>query len=112
MPLTDRFLEPPRAKRWPWWGIALIVCAGLFALLAGGAVALLWYVSQDLPSLDSVTAYQPSQVTRVYSDDRQLIGQFYVERRILTPLSEVPRHMAQAVVAVEDLPKSLENLGF
>jgi len=102
MPLTDRFLEPPRAKRWPWWGIALIVCAGLFALLAGGAVALLWYVSQDLPSLDSVTAYQPSQVTRVYSDDRQLIGQFYVERRILTPLSEVPRHMTQAVVAVED----------
>ena len=32
--------------------------------------------SQDLPSLDPLQNYQPSLVTRVYSDDRQVIGQF------------------------------------
>ena len=30
------------------------------------------------------------------------MGQFYVERRILTPLREVPRHLLDAVLAVED----------
>jgi penicillin-binding protein 1A len=102
MPLTDQFIEPPRSRRWPWWGIVLLSLTVLVIVGAGGAAGLLWYVSQDLPSLDSLAQYQPSLVSRVYSDDRQLIGQFYVERRILTPLSEVPQHLTHAVVAVED----------
>jgi penicillin-binding protein 1A len=103
MPLTDRFIEPPpRSRRWPWWGIVLLTLAGVLVLLAGAGAGLLWYVSQDLPSLDSLTMYHPSLVSRVYSDDRQVVGQFYVERRILTPISEVPQHLTQAVVAVED----------
>jgi penicillin-binding protein 1A len=77
----------------------LIVLAGL---IGGAGAAVLWYVSQDLPSLDSLQTYQPSLVSRVYSDDRRVIGQYYVERRILTPLSEVPQSLIQAVIAVED----------
>ncbi|MGH7230360.1 MAG: transglycosylase domain-containing protein, partial [Nitrospiraceae bacterium] len=102
MPLTDQFIEPPRSRRWSWWGIVLLTFMALVVLVIAGAAGLLWYVSQDLPSLDSLTQYQPSLVSRVYSDDRQLIGQFYVERRILTPLSEVPQELTHAVVAVED----------
>ena len=102
MPLTDRYIESPRSRRWPWWGIALLTIAIVGFLLVGGAAGLLWYVAKDLPSLDSVTAYQPSQESRVYSDDRQVIGQFYVERRILTPIAQIPHHLTQAVVAVED----------
>ncbi len=91
-----------RSRRWPWWGTVLLTLAVVLVLLVSAAAGLLWYVSQDLPSLDSLTAYQPSLVSRVYSDDRQVVGQFYVERRILTPISEVPQHLTQAVVAVED----------
>ena len=46
--------------------------------------------------------YQPSLVTTVYSDDRQPIGQFFIERRILTPLPEIPETLTQAVIATED----------
>ncbi|MEK6617790.1 MAG: transglycosylase domain-containing protein, partial [Nitrospirota bacterium] len=103
MPFSDRFPEiRPPAPRRPWWHLALLALAAVGALLGVGAVVVLWYVSQDLPSLDSLQEYQPSLVSRVYSDDRQVVGQFYVERRILVTLPDVPENLTQAVIAVED----------
>ncbi|MES4784566.1 MAG: hypothetical protein C4294_00615, partial [Nitrospiraceae bacterium] len=106
MPFNDPFIEPlpfpSRPKPWPWWGIALVTLLVLVILASGSAAGVLWYMSRDLPSLDSLITYQPSLVSRVYSDDRQVVGQFYVERRIRTPLAEVPQHLTQAVIAVED----------
>ena len=61
-----------------------------------------WYLMQDLPPLTGLHEYQPSLVTRVYSADKQVIGQFFVERRILVPLDKIPRHLVNAVVAIED----------
>ena len=61
-----------------------------------------WYMATGLPSLERLLDYQPSLITRVQADNRQVIGQFYVERRILTPLREVPQHLIDAVIAVED----------
>ncbi|BFU94337.1 MAG: Penicillin-binding protein 1A [Nitrospira sp.] len=74
---------------------------GLVGVL--GVAGLLWHYSQDLPDLNQLQNYQPSLVTQVYSSDRQLIGQFFIERRILTPLSAIPEHLRRAVIAVEDV---------
>jgi penicillin-binding protein 1A len=82
-----------------------VVILGAVGLALAGAVAgagLLWYYAQDLPDLDQLQSYQPSLVTQVYSSDKQLIGQFFIERRILTPLQEIPEHLRRAVIAVED----------
>lgn len=94
-------LRPRRRRR--WWARLIIGLFLLSSLLAGGAAGALWYYSQDVPSLDTVQDYQPSLVTRVYADDRQVIGQFYVERRILTPLAQIPDTLKKAVIAVEDV---------
>jgi penicillin-binding protein 1A len=72
----------------------------LGALSTGGA---LWYFSKDLPALDQLGTYQPSLVTQVYSVDQQLIGQFFIERRILTPVAQIPERLRRAVIAVEDV---------
>jgi len=69
---------------------------------SGGVAGMLWYFSQDLPSLEPLQNYQPSLVTRVYSDDRQVIGQFFIERRFLKPLPEIPKSLTSAVIATED----------
>jgi penicillin-binding protein 1A len=66
------------------------------------AVGVVWHFAQDLPSLDLLQNYQPSLVTNVYGDDGQSIGQFFIERRILTPLAEIPKTLTQAVIATED----------
>ncbi len=94
--------SPPR-RPWRWWQITLIVVAalGFLGVLAGGG--LLWVYSQELPDLNQLQNYQPSLVTQVYSSDRQLIGQFFIERRILTPLAQIPEHFRRAVIAVEDV---------
>ncbi|MFM8552336.1 MAG: penicillin-binding protein 1A, partial [Nitrospiraceae bacterium] len=101
MPAPSLGMAPRRPPR--RWGRALLLfvvaAVGLMAGILAGAV---WYVSQDLPSLDSLQGYQPSQVSRVYSDDHQIIGQYYVERRILATLDDVPPSLVNAVIAVED----------
>jgi penicillin-binding protein 1A len=72
-----------------------------FLFFASGA-GIVWYFSRDLPSLDSLRQYQPSLVTKVYSEDGSEVGQFYIERRVLVPLSQMPQELFQAIIAVED----------
>ena len=104
MPNDRRFIErieQPR-RRWRWWQIALVVCLACTIAGATTVAGIIWYFSRDLPSLDLLQNYQPSLITTVYSDDRQPIGQFFIERRILTPLPEIPKTLTQAVIATED----------
>ena len=105
MPNDGRFIEtilerPPR--RWRWWQITLIGLVAVSIVGSTTAAGVIWYFSRDLPSLDLLQNYQPSLVTTVYSDDRQQIGQFFIERRILTPLPEIPKALTQAIIATED----------
>src|SRR5574337_1906255 len=104
MPELDHLLDKPEKprRRRRWWRIVLIGLLLAVVLGGGGAVGILWYFSQDLPSLEPLQNYQPSLVTRVYSDDRQVIGQFFIERRFLKPLPEIPKSLTQAVIATED----------
>jgi penicillin-binding protein 1A len=101
--LQDPPHQPPPRRPWRWWQILLL---GLgTAVLIGGLTGggLLWHFSKDLPALDQLGTYQPSLVTQVYSNDQQLIGQFFIERRILTPIADIPERLRRAVVAVEDV---------
>ena len=74
--------------------LTLLGCAGL--------AGLYYYLSQDLPRIDSLKDYRPAIVTSVFSDDGRKIGEFYEERRIVIPLSEMPKNLMDAFVAAED----------
>lgn len=65
-------------------------------------MGVLWIGTQNLPSFELLQDYQPSLVSRVYADDGEVIGQFYIERRIYFPLSGIPQQLVNAVIAVED----------
>ncbi len=101
--LQDPPRQPPPRRPWRWWQISLIALGSV--VLIGGLTAggLLWHFSKDLPALDQLGAYQPSLVTQVYSSDQRLIGQFFIERRILTPVEDIPQRLRRAVIAVEDV---------
>ncbi|TKB70639.1 MAG: PBP1A family penicillin-binding protein [Nitrospira sp.] len=104
MPNDGRFVEIQKQsrRRLRWWQVALIGMLACSIVGATTVAGIIWYFSRDLPSLDLLQNYQPSLVTTVYSDDRQPIGQFFIERRILTPLPEIPKTLTQAVIATED----------
>lgn len=85
-----------------WKRMLLIILTAIFIGGAGGLGGILWYFSRDLPSIANLHEYQPSLVTKIYGDDKQPIGQFYVERRVLVPLSRMPSDLLHAIIAVED----------
>jgi len=61
-----------------------------------------YYFSYDLPSIESLKNYKPPTVTRFYSDDGEVIGEFSYERREVISLDRMPEHLIQAFVAGED----------
>ena len=77
-------------------------CLLIMLLGAGVAVSGYYYFTYDLPQLFSIDDYQPPVVTQVYSDDGTLIGEFSKERRVLVPVSRIPRRVVEAFVAAED----------
>lgn len=89
-------------RRHARWLVAALVALAAAGTLAGVALAVL--VSTLRASLpDLVTLYQPpSQATRVYAANGELIASLYRENRAYVRLSEIPRVLQQAVVAIED----------
>jgi penicillin-binding protein 1A len=59
-------------------------------------------LTQDLPDAAELLDYRPPTATRVYAADGTLIGEFYVERRYLMPIEQVPLGVRRAFLAAED----------
>src|SRR5581483_1419357 len=58
---------------------------------------------KDLPDRWSeLTDYKPSRASRVFSSEGELIGEFYLQKRIVLPYDKLPRHVRLAFVAAED----------
>src|SRR6185503_11481366 len=85
-----------------WWTIPVLAVSA--AVLAG--VVLLAFASAivypTLPSLESLTDYQPKIPLRVYSADGKLIGEFGEERRAVVSIKAVPKPLIDAILAAED----------
>jgi len=61
-----------------------------------------YYFTRDLPSLVRITDYQPNLVTKAYSSEGEVIGEFYIERRVVVPLTTMPKFLIDAFLAAED----------
>ncbi len=72
-------------------------------VLATAASFAVWReLTQDLPDASELLDYRPPTATRVYAADGTLIGEFYVERRYLIPMDQVPLEVRRAFLAAED----------
>jgi penicillin-binding protein 1A len=81
----------------------LLGAAGLIALMgAAGAIAFYAAFVRDLPDLHDVHDYRPALASRVFDRHGSPIGEFFTERRQLTPLDEIPEHVVRAFIASED----------
>ena len=99
-----RIIKRRRKKKFLYSLIKWSIIAGLIGLLIGaGALAgLYFYISKDLPKINTLQDYSPSTVTSVYSDDQRKIGEFYNQRRLVIPLTEISPQLQNAFVAAED----------
>jgi penicillin-binding protein 1A len=85
-------------------GLRILLAAFGLAVLAALAGVIAFYVAfvRDLPDLRDVRDYQPALASRVFDRRGQPIGEFFTERRQLTPLEEIPEQVVSAFVASED----------
>ncbi len=84
-----------------WLGIGLLFCGVTGA--AGAATA--WsLVCRDnaCPSAASLTSYTPNQTSKLYAADGRFIAELGLERRTLVSLDEIPQHVKDAFLVVED----------
>ena len=98
------FSAAHRKKNW-WWRffkISALLYLGMLLLLLLVAVVVWLSYRSDLPSLSQLESYEPSLITRIYSDDGKTLKEFYQERRILVPLEKMPSTLRDALISKED----------
>lgn len=72
------------------------------AVICSFFLGIYLYFTIGLPSVVALKDYQPNLVTKAYSKDGELIGEFYIERRVVVPLAKMPTHLIDAFLAAED----------
>ncbi|HPJ68717.1 MAG TPA: PBP1A family penicillin-binding protein [Desulfobacteraceae bacterium] len=80
--------------------IWLIIIVGLIGICTA---AYFWYIwSSNMPYLGSIKEYRPPIITEIYSDDNEVIGRFWEEKRSVVSLEQLPQHLIQAFISAED----------
>lgn len=80
----------------------LIVSILSLILLASIGFGVYYYITSSLPKLETIKDYRPEVVSTVYSDDNKVVGEFFLEKRVLVPFSKMPKVLINAFVAAED----------
>ena len=73
-----------------------------FAIVVFFVFSTLWYFSIGLPDYKKLSNYQPPISSRVYSEDRKLIAEYALEKRLFIPFESVPETVVNAFLSAED----------
>ena len=78
-----------------------------FAIILFGTIlffifSTLWYFSAGLPDYKKLSDYQPPISSRVYSEDRKLIAEYALEKRLFIPYEAIPDKVVNAFLSAED----------
>jgi penicillin-binding protein 1A len=85
----------------------------LLVVIFGGVlfvVLLFFFLSFNLPTVESLKDYKPSPGTTIYAEDGRIVGQIRIEKGVYVPISKIPKYMKNAILATED-PRFYEHSG-
>jgi penicillin-binding protein 1A len=74
----------------------------VLAIAAGIGMAYFYWLVSDLPAVSALEEYRPAESSKIYSEEGVLLGEFYTEKRTYVPLHELPPHVKDALIAIED----------
>ncbi|MEJ5227718.1 PBP1A family penicillin-binding protein [Thermodesulfovibrio sp.] len=78
--------------------VIIITVLIIIAFMAGAGFAIF----RDIPSIKDFERIKTPEGTKVYAEDGTLIGEFKIQKGIYIPIKQIPKHLINAVVAVED----------
>ncbi len=77
----------------------LIIFIGVLVFFV---LSTLWYFSIGLPDYKKLSNYQPPISSRVYSENRKLIAEYAIEKRLFIPYESIPDKVINAFLSAED----------
>ncbi|MSP60887.1 MAG: PBP1A family penicillin-binding protein [Myxococcales bacterium] len=95
----------PKKKRKRFSILRFLVLLVFLGGASGGALGYWGYreFEKDLPDRwSALIDYRPKKASRVYSADGEMIGEFFLEKRVVVPYDKIPKHVVRAFVAAED----------
>ncbi|MFH0947661.1 MAG: transglycosylase domain-containing protein [Elusimicrobiota bacterium] len=81
-------------KKWIFLAVGVVI---LFAFIE----RLTKYLG-DIPDPTQLINYTPSLTTKIYDINGELIAELFTEKRTVVPLSQIPKDMLNAIIAIED----------
>ena len=82
------------------FSIKFLIIFFIFILLF--TFSTLWYFSIGLPDYKKLSNYQPPISSRVYSENRKLIAEYALEKRLFIPFESIPDEVINAFLSAED----------
>ena len=76
------------------------LCLLLAGLVIGGALVAI--LSVGLPSIDELKDYEPRLATRILDRNGEVLTELYTQRRLMTPLGQLPKYLVDAFLVTED----------
>ncbi len=71
-------------------------------VVTAAAVGAIWWFGSDLPDTEGLAKYEPATMSRVYSTDGEIVAEYARERRLFTPIEEIPALVKNAIISAED----------
>jgi penicillin-binding protein 1A len=81
---------------------ATITLLFLVAALLGVLSGVLFAYAGDLPQISALDDYTPSTITRLYTAQGQVIGEFATQRRVVVGYDDINPVLRHAIIATED----------
>jgi len=80
-----------------------ILIFGVPVILSSVAVVIIWNtLVSTLPPFEKLETIEPRLITKIYDKDSVLAHEFFIEKRIWTPIDSIPDIVKNAVIATED----------
>ena len=80
-----------------------LVCSILLSVIGAISGVLVYnHYAQQVPTIEQLVEYEPPTVTVVYDRNNEVLGEIYENRRYVTKVSQMPKHLLEAFLAAED----------
>ncbi|MFH2037234.1 MAG: PBP1A family penicillin-binding protein [Candidatus Zixiibacteriota bacterium] len=99
--MNNKIRKSEKAKWYSKKGL-LIIAILISLLIIIVSIRTYTIYQRDLPSFEKLHNIEAALKTKIYSADGTLLQEYFNENRLLTPFNEMPPHLINMLIAVED----------
>ncbi|MCD4813811.1 PBP1A family penicillin-binding protein [bacterium] len=97
-----RFPAKPALSFWTWKRILILCFFVIFSAGTGIGLGILFTYLGEIPLVSDLKAYKPSLSTKIFDAKGRKITELFSEKRTLVGLDDIPLHLQNAILAIED----------